>query len=165
MTNLNSLRVLIIGCGNIAGAFDQGCQSSDFPYTHAGAYTRGGRFSLAACVEPDENRRKTFIDYWGIPTGFSSIDEVVDAGYQFDVISICSPTPCHAFDLEMAFRLKPKLIFCEKPVTASVADTERLITECDALGIRLAVNYTRRWNNRDIQKGFSYKQYHKFWLY
>jgi len=28
-------------------------------------------------------------------------------------------------DLETALRLKPKLIFCEKPVTSSVAQTER----------------------------------------
>ena len=40
MTNTNSeldpLRVLIVGCGNIAGGFDQGRDLTCFPYTHAG---------------------------------------------------------------------------------------------------------------------------------
>lgn len=140
------LRVLIVGCGNIAGLFDVGRRASEFPYTHAGAYTRDGRFNLSACVEPDQKRREAFMCEWGIPVGFSSIDEVMNIAQQFDVVSICSPTPCHAHDLEMALCLKPKLIFCEKPVTTSVAETERLVAECRKANIPLAVNYTRRWS-------------------
>ena len=151
MTNSPALRVLAVGCGNIAGGFDQGRPSSDLPYTHAGAYTRDGRFSIAACVEPDDTRRKEFMDAWGVPAGFFSIEEAVGSGSQFDVVSICSPTPCHAHDLDVVLRLKPKLIFCEKPVTTSVVETERLVTECGKLNIPLAVNYTRRWDP-DIAK-------------
>lgn len=139
------LRVLIVGCGNIAGTFDLGRPASEFPYTHAGAFTRDGRFSLAACVEPDEERRKAFMDAWGISTAFPSIDEAAASGSQFDVISICSPTTYHAHDLEIALRLKPKLIFCEKPVTTSLAETGRLVGECREANVLLAVNYTRRW--------------------
>jgi len=146
MTNSNPLRVLIVGCGNIAGVFDQGRPPSDLLYTHAGAYTRDGRFSLVVCVEPDDKRRTEFMDAWDVPTGFRSIDEVVYSGIQFDVISICSPTQCHAYDLEIALRLKPKLIFCEKPVTISLAETERLVAECGKLNIPLVVNYSRRWD-------------------
>jgi predicted dehydrogenase len=140
------LRVLIVGCGNIAGAFDVGRLTSGLPYTHAGAYMRDGRFTMTACVEPDEMRRKAFMDDWGVPAGFSSMDEVADAGYECDVISICSPTPSHAHDLETALHLKPKLIFCEKPATRSVAETERLAAECRKANIPLAVNYTRAWD-------------------
>lgn len=97
-------------------------------------------------MEPDEERRKSFMTVWSISTGFTSIDEVVDSELQFDVISICSPTPCHAHDLEMVLHLKPKVIFCEKPVTTSVAETERLVADCRSANIPLAVNYTRRWD-------------------
>ena len=156
---MTPLRVLIVGCGNIAGSLDLGRPINEFPYTHVGAYLRDARFSLAACVEPDVERRKTFMEAWGAPTGFRSIEGALDAGCQFDVISICSPTSCHAHDLEMVLLVKPKLIFCEKPVTTSVAETERLVTECDKLNIPLAVNYTRRWDpdiaklQADIQAG------------
>lgn len=69
----------------------------------------------------------------------------------FAVISICSPTPCHAHDLEIALRLKPKLIFCEKPVTTSLAETERLVEECCKSNILLAVDYSRRFDP-DVSK-------------
>lgn len=151
MLNANPLRALIVGCGNIAGLFDQGRSQSDLPYTHAGAYTRDGRFSLAVCVEPDDNRRTEYMAAWDVPVGFRAIEEVLDSGYHFDVISICSPTTCHAHDLEIALRLKPKLIFCEKPVTTSLAETERLVEECRKNNILLAVNYSRRFDP-DVSK-------------
>lgn len=140
------LRVLIVGCGNIAGGFDLGRPSGYLPYTHVGAYVADGRFDLAACVEPDDNRRSEFMAAWGLSAGFRSINEILASGNQFDVISICSPTDCHAYDLEIALQLKSRLIFCEKPLTKSVEETQRLVEECAQSNIQLAVNYTRRWD-------------------
>lgn len=151
MLNSNPLRVLIVGCGNIAGVFDQGRSPSDLPLTHAGAYTRDGRFNLAVCVEPDDNRRAEYMAAWDVPVGFRTIDEILDSDYRFDIISICSPTTCHAHDLEIALRLKPRLIFCEKPITTSLAETERLVEECRKNNILFTVNYSRRFDP-DIAK-------------
>lgn len=143
---LNPLRVLIVGCGNIAGLFDLGRPPGSLPHTHAGAYVRDERFVLAGCVEPNDQRRQDFITAWAVPWGFDSIEQAADSGSQFDVISICSPTGCHAHDLEITLQLRPKIIFCEKPVTASVAETERLVARCNKLNIPLVVNYSRRWD-------------------
>jgi predicted dehydrogenase len=121
------LAVLVIGCGNIAGVFDQKPRESSFPRTHAGAYSRDNRFKMVACVEPNNESRIKFMDFWSVPNGFRKIDDVLDSGLQFDVISICSPTGCHAYDLDVSLHLNPKLIFCEKPVTASITDTERFV--------------------------------------
>lgn len=142
----SSLEVLIIGCGNIAGGFDLGRPSGYLPYTHAGAYVRDDRFKLAACVEPDDDRRGEFMEAWSVPLGFRTIDELLDCDIRFDVISICSPTAFHAHDLEIALCLKPRVIFCEKPVTTSLQETARLVNACCTAGIPLAVNYTRRWD-------------------
>lgn len=144
--DINHLRVLMVGCGNIAGGFDQARAPSDLPYTHAGAYLRDGRFNIAACVEPDDTRRADFMKAWSVPIGFRSVDELVDSDFQFDLVSICSPTSCHAHDLEIALRLKPKLIFCEKPFTATLESSERLVEECRKAKVLLAVNHTRRWD-------------------
>lgn len=151
MSESHKLRVLIVGCGNIAGAFDYGRLSSDFAYTHAGAYSRDGRFILSACVDPDEKRRKEFMNAWGITNGYASIEEISKMGVKFDVISICSPTEFHAHDLEISIRLSPKLVFCEKPVTTSVQLTEKIVEDYDALGIHLIVNYTRQWDPSVLQ--------------
>ncbi|MGH8188068.1 MAG: Gfo/Idh/MocA family protein, partial [Steroidobacteraceae bacterium] len=142
-----AVRVLIVGCGNIGGLLDRSRKSSgEPPLTHAGAYLRDGRFELVACVEPDADRRAAFMSDWRIPIGFRSIDEVLDSPERFDVISICSPTPCHAHDVRTSLKLRPKLLFCEKPLASSALETESLVRACRDRDIPLAVNYTRRWD-------------------
>lgn len=144
--DVTPLTVLIVGCGNIAGGFDMGRPPGFLPFTHAGAYARDNRFKLAACVEPDDRRRDEFMSSWSVPQGYRSIDELLEYDKAFDVISICSPTSCHGHDLEVALRLKPRLIFCEKPVTTSLEQTSHLVQACSQANIPLAVNYTRRWD-------------------
>ena len=146
ISDTNPLSVLIVGCGNIAGGFDVGRPPGYLPFTHAGAYTRDNRFTLAACVEPDDRRREEFMATWSVPLGFCSIDALLEYDKAFDVISICSPTGCHGHDLEIALRLKPRLIFCEKPLTTALLDSGRMVEACDNVNIPLAVNYTRRWD-------------------
>ena len=144
--DLNALRVLIVGCGNIGGGFDQGRPSGYLPYTHAGAYVRDGRFKIAMCVEPDDDQRKAFIDAWGVPSGVRSIEELDGAVDNFDVVSICSPTSNHASDLGLALHWRPKLVFCEKPVTTTLQKTENIVDEYRKAHVLLAVNHTRRWD-------------------
>ena len=148
---LEPLTVLIVGCGNIAGGFDRGRNLADFSLTHAGSYTLDERFKMTACIEPDIDHRIEFMKEWNIQLGFSSIDEVLNLGYQFDVISICSPTKNHSHDIEIALQLSPKLIFCEKPITSSLADSERFVIASNAANIMMAVNHTRRWDSMVAQ--------------
>jgi predicted dehydrogenase len=149
-----AVRALIVGCGNIAGRFDAG-RPGGWPRTHASAYARDGRFALSACVEPDDTRRAEFMRDWKVAAGFRSMDEVARSKDAFDVISICSPTASHAHDLQAALGLRPGLIFCEKPATASAGETARLVAACGKAGVDLAVNYTRRWDPAvaDLRKG------------
>lgn len=139
------LRVLIVGCGNIAGGFDAGRPAGTLPLTHVGAYSQNPAFDVLACIEPDPGRRASFMADWNIPLGFADFDELAQCPQQFDVISICSPTQAHAQDLEHAVAMKPMAIFCEKPVTLSAAQTEHWVTACAREDILLAVNHTRRW--------------------
>ncbi len=155
----NPLRVLIVGCGNIAGIFDRARPLTDLPYSHAGAYTRDNRFALTACVEPNEKRRNEFMEIWRVPEVFHSFGQVLNSESRFDIVSICSPTDCHAHDIDMALELRPRMIFCEKPVTPSAEETKRIVAKCAQLNVSLAVNYTRRWDPKilelqaDIQSG------------
>ena len=147
------LKVLIVGCGNIAGGFDAERPPAQPPLTHAGAFTRHGGFHLAACVEPDAGRRAAFMRRWGIGQGFDDMAAAVAAHApgHFDIVSLCSPTSVHAGQIEAALALKPRLVFCEKPVTPTLAQTEALVQRCAAAGVPLAVNHTRRWAP-DVQR-------------
>ena len=152
---MSRLKVLIVGCGNIAGRFD--ASRLDYrgsPLTHAGAYSADGRYELAACVDPDDGRRESFMQDWKVPIGLRSLEEL-RPGAGIDVVSICSPTSAHATDFKSALRLRPRLLFCEKPVAEKAAQTEELVAACHEANIPLAVNYTRRWDSSvvDFREG------------
>jgi predicted dehydrogenase len=136
--------VLIVGCGNIAGGFDAGRPADAPPLSHAGAFTRNPHFAIDACVEPDTVRRLAFMARWQVPQGAATIAEL--DGRRFDVISLCSPTALHGEHLQAALALGPRLIFCEKPLSPSVAQSERLVGLCREAGVLLAVNHNRRWD-------------------
>lgn len=139
-----ALKVLIIGCGNIAGGFDAQRDPDSMPFSHAGAYARHGGFQLSACVDPDQDKREAFMRRWSVDKGHGLIEEA--AGERYDVVSVCSPTSAHYRDVLAAIALKPRLIFCEKPVTSSVRETAELVERCEKAGIVMVVNYTRRWD-------------------
>ena len=139
------LDVLIIGCGNIAGRFDELRDREALPLTHAGAYRRHPGFRLAACVDPDETRLDAFSEHWQVGVKASKIEDLRHQSGDFDVISICSPTEFHVHHLEAALALKPKLVFAEKPLTTNTLETGRWVNRFEQNGIALAVNYTRRW--------------------
>ena len=145
------LKVLIIGCGNIAGGFDAENTAATSARTHAGAYAGHGSFSVTACVEPDTKKRQAFMKRWEIADGYASLEQLLahqqtnnSAG--FDVISICSPTALHHEHGHLALLLAPKLIFCEKPVCSDVKQTRSLVQRCSDQGVLLAINHNRRWD-------------------
>lgn len=139
------LPVLIIGAGAMAGGYDTERREGR-PLTHAGAFSADQRFRLAAVVEPDEARRDAFMQRWGIHIGAASVDQLDAEPGAFDVISICSPTALHHTHILDALSLKPGLIFAEKPVAGSVAETEAILAQVQAEDVLFAVNYTRRWD-------------------
>ena len=137
-------QVLIVGCGNIAGGFDAARPDALWPLTHAGAYRRHGGFNILACVEPDAVRRAAFMQRWGVAHGAASMAGL-PPGLRFDVVSLCSPTACHAADLDAALALEPRLLFCEKPLAPTLSQSKAMVAKCQAHGVAMAVNHTRAW--------------------
>ena len=147
-SNPEPLAVLIVGCGAIAGGYDETrpVKEGSGVFTHAGAYRDHGGFRLAACVEPDETRRQAFRTRWGVERGFADIEACRRAGLAFDVASVCVPTPAHAAVLDALLTMPVKTVFAEKPLTAAVADSRRIVAAYTAAHRPLAVNYFRRWD-------------------
>jgi len=141
-------KVLIIGCGNIAGGYDNAQPDENLPLGHAKAFINHGGFELSGCVEPDAHKRVAFQKRWKITHGYESMQSVLANNLEFDVISICSPTQQHENDIQAAISNQPQLIFCEKPITPCVEDSLKSIKSCQDSGIKLAVNYSRRWSSQ-----------------
>jgi predicted dehydrogenase len=96
---------------------------------------------------------------WSVPRGFASIEAALASDGRYDVISVCSPTYAHFHDVAIALKMAPRLVFCEKPVAPSVAETALLVESCRVAGVVLVVNYTRRWDpsvrqlREDLRRG------------
>jgi predicted dehydrogenase len=143
-----TFNVLIVGCGNIAGGYDLFQPEDALPMGHAKAYTKHGSFSLSGCVEPDIAKRLQFQQRWEVPEGYLNLEDANLKVGRYDVISICSPTVFHADNIKLALALKPKLIFCEKPVTSSLQETKLAVQACVDQNVLFAVNYSRRWSSQ-----------------
>ena len=80
------LSVLILGCGDIAGGFDE--IGGLAIRTHAGAYHTDSRFKMRACVEPNVERREAFMEYWGVRAGYGDLESCLASEERFDVVSV-----------------------------------------------------------------------------
>ena len=144
-------KVLIIGCGNMAGGYDLRQPEEALPLGHSKAFRQHGGFELTSCIDPNTAQRQAFQSRWQVPQGYASWQDLPQEVGAFDVISICSPTSLHAQDIQAALELKPRLIFCEKPVTLHLAHTQQAVTDCAAHQVLLAVNHSRRWSPQVIE--------------
>jgi predicted dehydrogenase len=142
-TATSKLSVLIVGCGQIAGGYDADHDDA-LVRTHAKALTRHGGFRLAACVDPDAERRGGFRRRWGVAEDFAGLDAVAER--RFDLACLCSPPEFHAAQLDTLLAMDVGMVFCEKPLTAAIAESRRLVAAYAAKGRPLAVNYLRRWD-------------------
>ena len=137
--------VLILGCGAIAGGYDAQRPPDDWPLSHAGAIARHDRYTLAACVDPDEETRRAVATRWRVPLSLPSPDALHEKAGAFDLIVIASPTGLHPEHLRLALSLKPKAVFCEKPLALEAKGIGGLLDDYRTAGIPIGVNFTRRW--------------------
>ncbi|MEQ8194800.1 MAG: Gfo/Idh/MocA family oxidoreductase [Rhodospirillales bacterium] len=140
-----TLNAVIVGCGAIAGGYDEGRAGPDI-LTHAKAYREHPHFTLTGCVEPDEDRRTQFMKTWNIPNGAATLAELLGAGVTPDAASICTPTSHHAALLQELLKTPVKGVMCEKPLTDDLAASRRLVVAYANARKPLAVNYLRRWD-------------------
>ncbi len=139
-----SWSVGIIGCGNIAGGYDERLPAES-TLTHMGAFRSRGCFEVLAAVDSRPERLKEFARHWSIPQTFSDSEEMLKHVHP-DVVSICTPNETHSALVELALRFRPRAIICEKPLALSVKDARRMVQLCEESGVPLLVNYLRRFD-------------------
>lgn len=133
--------VLIIGAGNIAQRYDS--PESPLILTHAKAFTRHPDFSIMAICDNDPKRAEEAATRWRIPHhGASAMDFFP---LRPSVISICTPDSTHAPLLWQCLNARPRLVFCEKPLSLNADEATKIVAAYRQANIPLAINYSRRW--------------------
>lgn len=139
------LRVGVVGVGKIGSRFDEE-PGRRVPWSHVGAYlAHRDKFEIAGVAEIDDANREAFRRRCpGVPL-YGSAAEMARAARP-DVVSICTPTGRHLADVQDALpAASVKVLWCEKPLAASLDEAGRLVEAARGRRAALVVSYVRRW--------------------
>lgn len=137
------LNAAIIGCGDIAGGYDE--KSSDNGiYSHAGAYRACG-VKIAAVFDVDVARARAFASYWGARRVCESLEELYTAE-EYDIVSVCSPDNTHHRIITGLLNAgKARIVWAEKPLALNAAEGQEMVALAREKKTGFRVSYQRRW--------------------
>lgn len=138
-------KVGIIGCGMIAGYFDD--PQAPGIETHAKAYFHSGETPQLGFWDPNRAKSEVISKKFA-GQAFASFEDLV-RDFDPDVISICSPDDFHTNQLLKLLQNSPqnlKLIFLEKPLCTKAMDLEKILSVYKNAKIPVIVNHSRRFD-------------------
>lgn len=136
-------RAGIIGLGQIGNLFDEDPKRKEI-WTHAGGYLALPNVILAAGADSDEDRRSRFVYRSVTANAYVDYRSMLQTE-NLHLLSVCTPTALH-YDMVLAgVRAGVCAIFCEKPLASTPEQAAEMVEACQAAGVLLAVNHTRRW--------------------
>lgn len=138
-------KAAIIGLGKIGSRYNDDPGRTQI-WTHRGAYTElGDRFELVGACDPMAENREAFTSHRPDVPVFATTAEMLEA-LDVDVVSICTPLETHHDVIqEVMARSTPKVIWCEKPLSNTLEEGDRIVDLCARRGVELVVSYVRRW--------------------
>ena len=150
----------LIGAGGIAGLGILGMHPEEeigqrrFRASHAGGYAAADGIELVAVADIDADTLATFGEAWGIPADRRYTDHTAMlAAEDLDAVSVATPSYLHHDHVVDAAEsdADPGVIWCEKPIAASVAQAREMTDVCRATDTALVVNHSFRFTE-DIQQ-------------
>ena len=133
----------IVGLGNIGMEYDFDLPRETYALSHARAFEMHGGFRLLGGVDSTPIQRSRFCERYHCPA-FSSVACLLRE-LAPDVIAVATPTETHLQVVtEIFLNGSPKAIICEKPLSHTTADAQRIADLCAKNGTVLFVNYMRR---------------------
>jgi len=125
-------KAAIVGCGSIGQAHMQG-------------YERLDNVDVVAVVDPLEPARKMYMDQYGIPSGYATVEEMLEKS-EPDIVSVCVWHLLHdTVTAEVAIGPSVKGIICEKPMAIGMGRADAMVDICEANDVKLAISHQRRF--------------------
>ncbi len=150
MSEETRYRSAIVGLGFIGGA-DQvsgdgvGQRVVDLDGTHVAALCGHPRVDVVAGSSRDDGRRERFHATYGAPV-FADWREMLRETAPLDILSVATYTPTHAEITAAAAEAGVRAIYCEKPISATLAEAEEMLAACARSGTLLVVNHNLRFH-------------------
>ncbi len=125
-------KAAIVGCGGIANAHMQG-------------YSKVEDVEVVACVDPIPEARQMYMDDWGIPRSYATLEECAQDA-EPDIVSVCTWHLLHdLITAEAATHPSIKAVICEKPMAIGMERANRMVDACDENGVKLVISHQRRF--------------------
>jgi predicted dehydrogenase len=137
------LKVGIAGCGLIAGSPIR--EGRPIATNHAAACRATGGCELVAAADPDADRRAAFSKQWGVAAIYPTVDAMLRS-HGLDVLVVATPADTHEAVCTAGIAAGVRGVLCEKPLSGHAEGARRIVERCQASGVHLAVNFTRRWD-------------------
>ena len=136
-------RALIVGCGRIAGGFNEHDETAVL--THAVAYRRAGA-RLVACCDVDGERAEAFARRWGVERAGTDLGRLLGESAP-TVVSLCAPPPGREEQLRAIFGTPSvRAVLVEKPIAHSVAQAATVAALVRAAGRPVLVDFPRAFD-------------------
>lgn len=110
--------------------------------THGTAYQHIENAELAAVFDQNEALGKTFAEKYGCRS-YTDLEALL-CDCEIDVVDICLPTFLHETYAILAAK-RGKHVFCEKPVTLSVASFDKIFEAVNEAGVQMFVGQVVRF--------------------
>ena len=140
-------KVLIIGCGTIAGYFSD-AEIDRAQSRHAWAFKSHEGFDVAGCVDADRERAEHFADKVGIPYWSDDVGSAMSA-VRPDVVVIATPDETHFEVVGQVFQrrsFRPRIVFLEKPACTDRSELDQLLNISHERAVPIVVNQSRRFH-------------------
>lgn len=104
---------------------------------------------LAAVADLNHSLAQSLANRFGVSHVRSSGMDIINDP-EIDAVAICSSTDTHA-DLIVAAAAQGKHIFCEKPISLSLAEIDRALAAVAKAGVKLQVGFNRRFDSNFLR--------------
>ncbi len=118
------------------------------PGTHASAMATIPEIEVVAGCDIFPAAREQFVARWGSVWPGARVYEdfrELFAKEQVDLVSIVTPDNLHKPVLDAALAAGVKAVFCDKPLSISLAEADEMVLAVRKAGVPMSVNYGRRW--------------------
>jgi len=121
------------------------------PCTHAGALAAIDSVQIVAAADPDPERLQEFGSRFGVSSLYPSHRELLD-NHCLDILTVASPTPTHCeIVTDAASSGRVRGIYCEKPISCTCDEADRMIEACEKGGVALLIGHERRFSAHFIR--------------
>lgn len=114
---------------------------------HLDAYTVNPNVNLVAVCDLNKAITDKVAEEYGVKT-YNDIDEMLE-NEEIDAVSVATPDPYHKDPVMAAIR-HGKDVLVEKPLATSSADAYEIIEAAEKAGVRVMVDYHKRWDPASI---------------